>query len=225
MKKVLKLIILILSLCLISIPASMTVFAASLSDNAVITLSGEITEHEVVVKANLRQNTGINGMTVEISYNTSAMTLTNVERGSALPLLDYMTTNVETEKGYAITPFKINWSGDENDNSTGVLVTMHFTVNETANDGEYAVTLITDKESITYIDGGVKTKSALIDGVRITIKGSSAETIVPDTTPNTNNTSPIILIISLSVAAVAIVTFTVLLMKRLKGKKAWTKIE
>lgn len=225
MKKITNIIISILCLCFIFTPVSITVFAASLSDNAVITLSGEITEQEVVVRANLRQNTGINGMTVEISYDTSAMTLKNVERGSALSLLDYMTTNVETEQGYAITPFVINWSGDENDNSTGVLVTMHFTVNETANDGEYEVTLITDKESITYIDGGVKTKSALIDGVRITIKGSSAETIVPDTTPNTNNTSTIILIVSLSVAAVAIVTFTVLLTKRLKGKKAWTKIE
>ena len=225
MKQVLKLIILILSLCLISIPASMTVFAASLSDNAVITLSGEITEQEIVVKAYLRQNTAINGMTVEISYNTSAMTLTNVERGSALPLLDYMTTNVETEKGYAITPFKINWSGDENDNSTGVLVTMHFTVNETANDGEYAVTLKTERNSVTYIDGGVKTKSALVDGVKIKIKGSVAETIVTETTANTNNTSKTILIASLSAAAVTIVVFTVVLIVKLRGKKAWTKIE
>ena len=225
MKRILNVSIIIFALCVISAPVYTTAFAASLSDNAVITMSGEIREQDVDVKAYLRQNTGINGMTVEISYDTSAMTLKSVERGSALPLLDYMTTNVETEKGYAITPFIINWSGDENDNSTGVLVTMHFTVNETANDGEYAVTLITDKESITYIDGGVKTKSALIDGVRITIKGSSAETIVTDTTANTNNIFTIILIVSMSVAAVAIVTFTVLLIKKLKGKKAWIKIE
>lgn len=225
MKQVLKLIILILSLCLISIPASMTVFASSLSDNAVITLSGEIAEQEIVVEANLRQNTAINGMTAEISYDTSAMTLKNIERGTALSSLDYMTTNVETEKGYAITPFRIIWSGDENDGSSGLLVTMHFTVNKTANDGEYAVTLKTEKESITYIDGGLKTKSALVDGVKIKIKGSVAETIVTESTANINNTSTTILIASLSAAAVTIVVFTVVLIVKLRGKKAWTKIE
>lgn len=225
MKRIINFFIIVLALCLISTPVSTTVFAVSLSDNAVITLSGEITEQEIVVKAYLRQNTGINGMTAEISYDTSAMTLKNVERGSALSSLDYMTTNVDTEKGYEITPFKINWSGDENDSSSGILVTMHFTVNETAHDGEYAVTLKTDRESITYIDGGVKTKSALIDGVKIKIKGSVAETIVTETAANSNNTSTIILIASSSAASVAIVVFTVVLIIKLRGKKAWTKIE
>lgn len=225
MKRIINIFIIILALCVISAPVSTTVFAASLSDNAVITLSGEITEQEIVVKAYLRQNTAINGMTAEISYDTSAMTLKNIERGTALSSLDYMTTNVDTEKGYAITPFIINWSGDANDGLTGVLVTMHFTVKETANDGEYAITLKTERNSVTYIDGGVKTKSALVDGVKIKIKGSVAETIVTETTANTNNTSKTILIASLSAAAVTIVVFTVVLIVKLRGKKAWTKIE
>lgn len=225
MRKTISFIIMMLAMLFAIISASMTVFAASLSDNAVITLSGEITEQEIVVKAYLRQNTGINGMTAEISYDTSAMTLKNIERGTALSSLEYMTTNVDTEKGYAITPFIINWSGDANDGLTGVLVTMHFTVKETANDGEYAITLKTERNSVTYIDGGVKTKSALVDGVKIKIKGSVAETIVTETTANTNNTSKTILIASLSAAAVTIAVFTVVLIVKLRGKKAWTKVE
>ena len=224
MKRIINIFIIILALCIFSAPVSMTAFASSLSDNAVITLSGKITEKEIVVEANLRQNTGINGMTAEISYDTSAMTLKNVVRGTALSALNYMTTNVETEKGYGITPFKINWSGDDNDASTGLLVTMYFTVNETATDGAYTITLKIDRDSVTYIDGGVKTKSALVDNAKVSIKGNSAETIVIEPAA-TDNTSTIILIVSLSVATVAIVIFTVLLIKRLKGKKAWTKIE
>ena len=146
-------------------------YASSLSDNAIITLSGESNEQGIVVKAFLRQNTGLNGMTLEISYDNSMMQLRNLERGEALSTLDYMTTNIHTEQGYAITPFKINYSGDKNDDSTGLLFVMEFKINESVVDGEYLVTLKSDKSTVSYVDEGMKTKSALIDGVKIYIKG------------------------------------------------------
>lgn len=200
--------------------------AASLSDNAVITMSGENKEQDIIVKASLRKNTGINGITTEISYDTSVMTLTNVERGEALSTLEYMTTNVETEKGYAITPFIINWSGDKNDDSSGLLITMHFVIKEGASDGEYRVALKTEKNTVTYIDEGVKTKSALIDGVKIYIKGNAVEKIV-DEAPNEDEdkTRNIIIIASVSGGATILVATGTFLFFKLKGKKKWTKIK
>ena len=200
--------------------------AASLSDNAIITLAGETNEDDVIVKAYLQQNTAITGMTLEISYDTSAMTLTNVERGTALSSLDYMTTNVDTEEGYGIIPFKINWSGDENDKSTGLLITMHFAIKEGAVDGEYPVTLKSEKMTVTYIDGDLKTKSALADKVKIYIKGSSVTKIINESDENNDeNNTPIVLIISLSVGGTIAVAAGSFIFFKLKGKKAWTKIK
>lgn len=200
--------------------------AASLSDNAVITMSGENNEKEIVVTASLRKNTGLNGMTTEISYDTSAMTLTNVERGKALSTLEYMTTNVETEKGYAITPFIINWSGDKNDDSIGLLITMHFVVKEGAVDGEYQVILKSERNTVTYVDEGVKTKSVLIDGVKVLIKGNAVEKIVDEAEEKEDTKiKTIILITSISGGVFVLGGAATFIIIKLKGKKTWTKIK
>ncbi|MBP5466942.1 MAG: hypothetical protein J6Y43_05215, partial [Clostridia bacterium] len=159
--------------------------AAELSDNVVIALSGEIDGEKVSVDAVLMQNTGLNGLTLEISYDTEALTLINVERGGALSSLDYITTNVETEKCYGITPFIINYfmkdttSGNENDKSVGLLFKMEFSVNENIQDGKYTVTLKTERDhSATYIvDGEVATKNVLINGIQVEIKGNKPQSV------------------------------------------------
>jgi len=196
--------------------------AAELSDSAVIVLSGEIDGEKVTVNADLVQNTGLNSLTLEISYNANAMTLINVEQGVALPSLDYMTTDPETEKGYGITPFIINWFGNENDATSGLLFKMEFAVKENVEDGKYTITLKADRNrSATYIsDDGDKTKSVLINGVQVEIKGSKPQTVVPDQ----NNTN-ILLWVSLGVAAVAVTGLIVLIVLKIKGKRSWTKIE
>ncbi len=199
------------------------VSAANLSDNAVIVLSGETDGEKVSVNAVLIQNTGLNGLTLEISYDTDAMTLINVEKGAALSSLEYMTTNVDTEQGYGIIPFKINWSGDENDASTGRLFNMEFSVKDNIQDGKYTVTLKAEKnKSATYIlDGDAHTKNVLINGVQVEIKGSKPQSVEEETTGNNSN---ILLWVSVSVAVLAVSGLVVLTIFKIKGKKSWTKI-
>ena len=198
--------------------------AAELSDNAVIALSGEIDDENVSVDAVLIQNTGLNGLTVEISYDTNIMTLTNVTRGSGLSSLDYITTNVETEKGFGIIPFKINWSGDKNDESTGLLFNMSFSVKENVRDGKYFLTLKTERDqSATYIAGDdIATKNVLINGVQVEIIGSKPKAVEEVISQGEVN---VLLWVSLSVAAVAVISLIVVIILKIKGKRSWTKIE
>lgn len=214
-------IILTASLCRTTFKSS----AAELSDNAVIALTGEIDGERVSVDAVLLKNTGLNGLTVEISYDTKAMTLVNVEKGAALSSLDYITTNVDTEKGYGITPFKVNWSGDYNDESAGLLFKMEFLANENIDDGKYTVTLKTERgKSATYITNGeVAAKNVLINGVQVEVKGNKPQSV--EEIPETESKANIFLWISISVAVVAVTGLIVLTVLKIKGKRSWTKIE
>ena len=200
--------------------------AAELSDNIAIVLAGEISGGEVIVDAFLLQNSGLNGLTVELSYDLNAMTLTRIERGGALASLDYIKTNVDTEKGYAITPFKINWSGDENDSSKGAILKMFFKINEGARDGTYTVTFKTERDrSVTYIaNGEVATKNALISGVEVEVKASEPVSVQEETS-KADTVKKIIFWVSLGVAVALVAVFVVLLIIKTKGKRSWTKID
>lgn len=208
------------------------VFAASLSDNAVILLSGEIEGEEVSVDAVLMQNTGLSSLTVEIIYDADVMTLKNIEQGSALSSLDYIQTDVNTEKGYAITPFRINYFnengtvGKENDASIGLLFQMKFSVKENIPDGKYVVALKTveDQPPTYFEDGEDKTKRVLINGVQIEIKGNKPQNI-EETTIEPEKKDNVFLWVSISVAVVAVTGLIVLTIFKIKGKRSWTKIE
>lgn len=208
------------------------VSAAELSDNAVILLSGEINGEEVSVDAVLMQNTGLSSLTVEIIYDTDVMTLKNIEHGSALSSLDPMYTDVNTEKGYAITPFKINYAnvngtvGKENDASTGLLFKMKFSVKENISDGKYVVTLKTveDQPPTYFEDGEEKTKKVLINGVQIEIKENKPQNI-EETTLEFEKKGNVFLWVSVSVAVVAATGLIILTIFKIKGKRSWTKIE
>ena len=130
MKKNLWLVLITLFVMTISavVPSGIAAYAADASEAPVMVLTATTSGKEVTVDAALKRNSGISGLTVEIVYDASAMTLTNVERGSALSSLEYLTTN--TEQGYSHNPFRINWSGDENDTSTGTILKMRFSVKD-----------------------------------------------------------------------------------------------
>ena len=153
-------------------------FAASVADNSVITLSGSTQGNKVVIKANLVENPGINGMTLTLSYDKSAMSLFNYSFGSALASLDPIATGTETET----SEFKINYLGGANDYTTGTLVTFTFNLSSTISDGSYLVALTYKKNSdVTYLDnaGKVHTKNLYIDNAEVVIKDSSVIDIVP----------------------------------------------
>ena len=210
------------------LPVQEVAYAAEESDAAVITMSATTSDKEVAVTVDLRQNTALSGLTVEVSYDASAMTLTGVERGKALSSLDYITSNPNTDKGYAITPFKIMWSGDENDFSTGTLVKLRFAIKENAQDGEYVISLRTSgSNNATYLEGKeVKTKNVLIDGTKIRIENDTVTAVITDETENEDEKKPnVALIVSLSVAGAAVLAGTVVLVLKLKGKKTWKKVK
>ena len=241
MKKNLWLVLITLFVMTISavVPSGIAAYAADESEAPVMVLTATTSGKEVTVDAALKRNSGISGLTVEIVYDASAMTLTNVERGSALSSLEYLTTNVDTEQGYAITPFRINWSGDEDDSSTGTVVKMRFSVKETAADGDYSITLRgVGTKPVTY-SHNVESKNILIDGVKIRLSGDVLEAVdIAEEEAEAKDKKPnIALIVSLSVVGSAVlaggIVFIVLELgkqkkqkkKGKKGKETWEKVE
>ena len=202
-------------------------YAVNISDNAVIILSGNFNEKgELVIDANLTNNPGISGMTLELVYNKNVMTLTNVKFGTALASLEPLTTKTDTELGYSITPFKFNYLGKENDFSTGNLFTLTFKLDENIKDGIYRVSLkYTKNQDVNYIDnnGELKTKNLYIDNAEIEIKDNSVLQIVSVRDEEKSSTWIVILCVSVGVVAVGTTTAIILLKKRRNWKRLWIK--
>ena len=226
MKKILVYLLLIFVLisCCFASP-SQKAFAASMSDNAVIILSGNVNqENKLVIQANLTVNTGISGMTLELSYDKNAMVLSNVEIGSALSSLEPITTNTQTSEGFAITPFKFNYLGQENDFSTGNLFTLTFDLQENVKDGNYVVSLKYEKNSdVSYYDiDGIKTKNLYIDKAEVQIKNNSVEQVVSIADDSQKSKTLIVVLIVAIPLAVGSIVFVAI--KFLKRQRNWEKL-
>lgn len=229
-RSVLRSVILLIAMMVLSIaPSTCAAYAASLSDAPVMVMSATLSGDEVTVYAILRQNTGIMGMTLEIEYDATAMTLTKVERGEALSSLEYMTTNINTAEGYAKKPFVLNWSGEKNDSSAGTIVRMTFRMKESVADGEYDITLKPDEGIVAYWDKDVKSKNILIDGAKIKVVNNVAEVVLKET--DEGEEVDLALVISLSVVGGVLfagsVVAVILVLKKYNiiGKKSWKKVE
>ncbi|MBQ7572876.1 MAG: hypothetical protein IJT23_01300 [Clostridia bacterium] len=95
---------------------------------------------EVVVPIKISDNTGICGVTLSIEYD-SALTLTNIQKGSAFSSL------AMTKPGdMSANPFNIVWDGTDPDNSNGTIALLTFKVPDYK--GTFNV-------SATYQDGDV----------------------------------------------------------------------
>ena len=200
------------------------VFAESITDNSVIILTGKIIdEGELVINANLTVNTGISGMTLELSYDKMAMTLSNVVFGEALSSLEPITTNTKTNEGFSITPFKINYMGNENDFSKGNLFTLTFKINENVKNGNYKVSLKYSKNrDVNYYDDNkeVKTKNLYIDNTEIEIKNNSVIKISSVKDSDKSGKIWIVICIVCSVIIISgLITFAILIKKRRNWKR------
>ena len=123
------------------------------SDGA-IEMTAKRNGSKVDVTVRLEKNCGINAMTLTLAYDTDVLTLTGLDEGKALASLDLMTTNTKTEKGYAVTPFKFNYlNANQNDTSTGVMFTLHFSVKKNAK-GNTTVGLKYKSGAIKALDNG-----------------------------------------------------------------------
>ena len=114
------------TLCTISMLLSMTVAVqasgVAISVGETTLVQGTGTE-SVSVPLTLSGNTGLAGMTLQISYD-GGLELTAIEKGTALASMNL------TKDGNYLTanPFNLLWDGEVADNTNGVIATLTFTV-------------------------------------------------------------------------------------------------
>lgn len=231
MKRLLQFItIVFLSITLCFISLLHKVYAASIEDNSVIILSGEVSEdNKLIIKATMTENTGISGMILELSYDSSVMTLSNLEFGQALSKLEPITTNPQTEEGYGITPFRINYLAKDNDFTTGVMFTLTFDLFENIPNGNYIITLKYEKnKDVNYYDDNkdVKTKNILIDYAEVKIENSAVKEVisVPENEIIKSNSNNWIIILSVSVGFTLLIGVSIFVVIKIIKRKKWEKI-
>ena len=224
--------------CLLSVVTLLAaVFVTSLSvgaevGNTVLVFRGKAqSERELSVEVTVEENGGVCAMLLALEYDTSAITLTGLEYGTALLALDPIHTDIQGPEGYGVYPFRISYSGEENDTSVGRMMTLHFRVKDDAPDGTYNITFSYERnKDVTYLgDGEILTKNLLIDGARVTlqerevlqIKTFSAANASQKTTQQSKLLIPIV-IGGIVVAGVGVGVF--LLLKKRKKDKKWIKL-
>ena len=126
----------------------------------------------------------------------------------------------------------ISYLGDENDTSTGNMMTLRFRIKENAPDGSYHITFRYERDkAVSYLkDGKILTKNLLIDGAEITLKADKVvkiETYPDDQRQAAPESKPIALWIFGAIGATVIILGCAVLVsvfKKHKKQKKWTKI-
>ena len=100
------------------------IFAAE--GNTVLVMKGreDYDTQEIEIDVTVEENAGVCGMLLSLDYDTSVFTLIDLEYGTAFSSLAPIHTNTQTDEGYGIYPFKITYLGEENDTSTGKMMTL-----------------------------------------------------------------------------------------------------
>ena len=226
MKKTIS-VFLTLSLVLAMVFVSpLQIFAAE-NENTVLVMKGKqnVETQEIEIEVKVEENTGVCGMLLSLVYDTSVFTLTNLEYGTAFSSLSPIHTNTETDEGYGIYPFKITYLGEENDTSTGKMMSLRFRVKDGAPDGSYTITLKHERDQdVTYLKGNeILTKNLLISGAKITLsenKVTSIDTIADNNEQNKPISGSYELLVPIIVGGLVLVSATLLLVSVLmKGKK------
>ena len=226
--------VLMLSVMLTVVFASPMHVLAAKNGNTVLIMKGKenVEDKEIEIDVTVKENAGVCGILLSLVYDTSVFTLTDLEYGDALSSLSPINTNTETPDGYGVYPFKITYLGDENDTSTGKMMTLRFSVRDDAPDGSYTIALQYSRDKdVTYLEGNeILTKNLLIDNAKVTLSESKITDIdiIPDENGQggfANDSGEMYLLIavcSLTMAGGCFVLVSVLL-KRKKPRK-WKKI-
>ena len=224
--------IMMLSLLLAAVFASPMHVLAAEEGNTVLVMKGRenADTQEIEIDVMVEENAGVCGMLLSLEYDTSVFTLTGVEFGTACSSLFPMHTNAETEQGYGIYPFKITYLGEQNDTSTGLMMTLRFCVKDHAPDGSYTISLQHERDKdVTYLkDREIKTKNLLIDAAKITISGNQITDVdtVPSN-PQSENGNANGLWLAIATGGMVLVSggclLVSMLIKRNKSKK-WKRI-
>lgn len=130
----------------------------------------------VTVNISLQNNPGIVSMTLKVTYDSTVLTLTNVQDGGIL--------GTQSHKPQYSSPYTLAWVNDTattNFTANGVIVSLEFTVDESAEiSEEYPVTVSYDADNYDIYNKDVEVVDfAIVNGlVKI-----SAESIEPTPTP------------------------------------------
>ena len=232
MKKTRLLLLWVAALLAIVLALSLPTLAAA--GNTVLVFRGaEQTEHEIAIEVTVEENSGVCAMLLSLDYDATALTLTGLTYGTAFSSLEPLHTNTDTAEGYGVHPFRISYLGEENDTSTGEMMTLYFRVKEDAPDGAYTVTFSYDRDKdVTYLaDGGIRTKNLLIDSAVITLQGREVLEIETHSAANTSpqqaqkgGNSVILYVVIGGAAEVGIGVGAVLLITKQNKKKKWIKL-
>ena len=229
MKKTTRIFLLLGFVLAVALASPLQLLATDAENTVLVMRAKESAEaHEIEIDVTVEENTGVCGMLLSLVYDPSVFTLTGLEYGPAFSSLSPIHTNTETAEGYGIYPFKITYLGEENDTSTGNMMTLRFRVKEGAPDGTYTITLQHERnQDVTYLKGNtIQTKNLLIDGARITISQDRITAL--DTENNHSLTTPSEeLRLPLAVGGLVLLggssLLITLLIKRKQSKK-WNKL-
>lgn len=103
------------------------------------TASGTFAELNI----SLKNNPGIVGMTIDIDFDESVLTLTEVKDGGLL--------GTNSHKPECQSPYTLSWSNDVSTtdySENGVIATLKFAVSDTASTGEYPITVSYDYDNM-----------------------------------------------------------------------------
>ena len=229
MKKTVVFLISVLLLLAVVGTAS-TTFAADLSDNIVLQLTGTHTDDQIVINANLVTNTGISAMTLELVYDNSVFEFVGYEKGQALERLDLMSTNLSQDP---TLPVKFNWfnqdSGFDNDFSTGNLLRLYFNLKPDSRGGETEIGFKYDPQSdVVYLSGNhPQTKYAAVGKAVVNVEQNRITEIeIKDAIEKSVNL-PLIIGIAVSATVLlggAAALLIIKIRKERRKKKNWLKL-
>ena len=122
--------------------------SASLSVAQAYAYPGE----NVTISIMLDNNPGIAGLKIAITYDAEKLSVSNqhaISKGQALGFLSYIGPN---ENAFNNNPLTVLWYGTSNDQSTGILINILFTVLDKAPEGSAYVEVICDPGDILNQD-------------------------------------------------------------------------
>lgn len=148
-----------------------------MAENAPVIVVDTVTANPgetVEVNISLQNNPGIVSMTLRASYDSTVLTLTNVEDGGIL--------GTQSHKPQYSSPYTLAWVNDTattNFTANGVIATLEFAVNESAIVGEnYPITISYDAENYDIYNKDVECVDFAIANGSVTVS-----TVVAEPTP------------------------------------------
>lgn len=230
MKKIITLIAICFVLFVGFLPTS-KVCAANLSESIVLRLTEEHTDNKIDIDVNLITNTGITGMTLELSYDKDVFSFDGFEEGVKLGDMDLVSSGekVDSQRGEAF-----NWMSQNVENvfTTGKILRLHFTLKDGVTAGKYEIGFKNGKEGdVTYVlNNNPVSKTAITSKAVVNVgeNGISEIEIKNDEQDNNASDGALPWIIGGAVLALGGGTaVTVILIKRAKKNrrsKNWVKL-